>query len=113
MSPNLKSLEISHPFQGFALGPIIWGPTSEFLGRWFPFFGAYAIFCIFQIPVAVAQNLETIMLCRFLAGLFGTAPLAVTAGVMADMWGPIDRGAGIAMFGLATFVGPVAGKSSL
>jgi DHA1 family multidrug resistance protein-like MFS transporter len=52
------------------------------------------------------------MLCRFLGGLFGTAPLAVTAGVMADMWAPIDRGAAIAIFGLATFVGPVAGESS-
>lgn len=100
-------------FKGFGLGPIIWGPTSEFLGRWAPFFGAYIVFLIFQIPVAVAQNLETILLCRFLGGLFGAGPLAVTAGVMADMWGPIDRGAGIAIFGLATFMGPGLGKSSV
>jgi len=88
----------------------MWGPTSEFLGRWLPFFGAYIVFCIFQIPVAVAQNLETVILFRFLSGLFGTAPLAVTAGVMADIWDPIDCGAGIVIFGLATFVGPAAGK---
>lgn len=92
------------------MGPVFWGPTSEFLGRWIPFFGAYTCFCIFQIPVAVAQNLETILVCRFLGGLFGAGPLAVTAGVMADMWGPIDRGAAIATFGLATFVGPVIGE---
>ncbi|KAG0652924.1 Citrinin biosynthesis cluster MFS transporter mrr1, partial [Hyphodiscus hymeniophilus] len=44
-----------------------------------------------------------------LGGIFGAGPLAVTAGVLSDMWGPIDRGAGIALFGLATFMGPGLG----
>lgn len=66
---------------------------------------------LLKIPVAVAQNLETIMLGRFFSGIFGAGPLAVTAGMMADMWGPIDRGGAIGVFGIATFVGPVAGMS--
>lgn len=46
-------------------------------GRKPPLFVGYAIFAIFQVPVAVAQNVETIMLGRFFAGLFASAPLAV------------------------------------
>ena len=72
-------------------------------------FLAFFVFAIFQIPVAVAQNLQTIMLCRFFGGLFGSAPLAIVGGVLADMWAPVDRGIALSIFAGATFIGPVAG----
>ena len=87
----------------------MWGPFSELYGRKIPLFTGYLIFAIFQIPVAVAQNLETIFICRFLGGVFGCAPLAVVGGALADFWGPVDRGIAIVIFGSATFIGPVAG----
>lgn len=31
---------------------------------------------IFQLPVGLATNLETILICRFLQGAFGSSPLA-------------------------------------
>ena len=64
---------------------------------------------IFQIPVAVATNLETIMLCRFIAGFLGSAPLAIVGGLLADIWDPINRGVAIVAFAAATFIGPVIG----
>lgn len=70
---------------GFAVGPLIWGPLSEAMGRKVPMFAGFAIFAIFQIPVAVAQNVYTIMICRFIGGVFGCAPLAIIGGMMADM----------------------------
>lgn len=72
-------------------------------------FTGFAVFAIFQIPVAVAQNLETIMLARFLAGTFGSAPLAIIGGALADFWGPVERGFALGLFSGATFIGPVAG----
>jgi MFS family permease len=47
-------------------GPLVWGPLSEVYGRTRPLFIGFAIFAVFQIPIAVAQNIETIMICRFL-----------------------------------------------
>jgi Major Facilitator Superfamily len=94
---------------GFGIGPMIWGPLSELYGRMPPLFFAFSIFAIFQIPVAVAQNIETIMLCRFFGGFFGVAPLAIIGGALADIWGNVDRGIAIALFAAATFVGPIAG----
>ncbi|KAJ5200591.1 Major facilitator superfamily domain general substrate transporter [Penicillium cf. griseofulvum] len=94
---------------GFALGPLCWAPLSELYGRRIPLFSGYAIFAIFQIPVAVAQNLETILVCRFLIGVFGCSPLAVVAGAMADIWDPVDRAVAIALFSGATFLGPILG----
>lgn len=94
---------------GFFCGPTVWGPFSERYGRLPPLYLGFFCFTIFQIPVAVAQNLETIMICRFLAGFFGCAPLAIVGGAFADFWNPVDRGVAVAIFAAATFIGPVAG----
>ncbi|KAJ5963087.1 hypothetical protein N7481_013392 [Penicillium waksmanii] len=94
---------------GFALGPLCWAPLSELYGRRIPLFSGYAIFAIFQIPVAMAQNLETVLVCRFLIGVFGCSPLAVVGGALADIWNPVDRAVAVALFSSATFMGPVLG----
>jgi len=94
---------------GFAVGPPIWGPLSELYGRKYPLFFGFFVFAIFQIPVAVAQNLQTVMLCRFFGGVFGSAPLGIVGGQLTDFWGPLDRGVAITTFAGATFIGPVAG----
>jgi MFS transporter, DHA1 family, multidrug resistance protein len=91
------------------IGPLVWGPLSEVYGRTQPLFIGFTIFVIFQIPVAVAQNLETIMICRFLAGCFGAAPIAIVGGTYADFWDVFDRGIATAGFAGATFLGPIAG----
>ena len=88
---------------------MIWGPLSELYGRRIPLFIGFILFIIFQIPVGVAQNLETIMLFRFLGGMFGSAPLAIIGGTLADFWGPVERGFALGLFAGATFVGPIAG----
>jgi len=87
----------------------MWGLISELFGRRVPLFFGFATFAIFQIPVAVAQNVYTIMICRFFGGMFGSAPLAIAGGALADFWGPVERGFALGLFSGATFIGPVAG----
>ncbi|KAK5715249.1 hypothetical protein LTR17_016850 [Elasticomyces elasticus] len=94
---------------GFVLGPIAFGPASEVFGRRIPLFSGYIVFAIFQIPVAVAQNIETIMICRFIGGFAASAPLAVVGGSLADIWGPLERAYAICVFAANAFSGPVAG----
>ena len=94
---------------GFAGGPIVWGPISELYGRKIPLLIGIFIFAIFNVPVAVAQNIQTIMVCRFWGGFFGCAPLAIVGGALNDFWGPVDRGVAICVFAGATFIGPAAG----
>lgn len=109
ISPEVSTLGTSLFVLGFALGPLVWGPVSELVGRMTPLFSAFTVFIIFQIPVAVAVNVETIMLCRFVAGAFGSAPLAIIGGCLADFWGAVDRGIAVTVFAAAVFIGPAAG----
>ncbi|KAF2215219.1 hypothetical protein CERZMDRAFT_109963 [Cercospora zeae-maydis SCOH1-5] len=109
VSSEVMILGLSLFVLGFAFGPIVWGPFSELYGRKAPLFFGYAIFAVFQIPVAVATNLQTIFVCRFFGGFFASAPLAVVGGALADFFDPIDRGVAACLFCAATFIGPTLG----
>ncbi len=80
---------------------------SELYGRRPPLLLGVLGMCFFQIGVATAQNLYTIMICRFFGGLFGSSPLAVVAGAFADFWDPVERGSALGIFSVMTFAGPV------
>ncbi|KAJ5125037.1 uncharacterized protein N7515_008862 [Penicillium bovifimosum] len=109
VSEEVMVLAVSLFVLGFAFGPIIFGPLSELYGRKRPLFLGMFIFSIFQIPCAVAQNLQTIFICRFFGGIFASAPLAIVSGILADMFEPVERGIAISIFAACTFIGPVAG----
>lgn len=94
---------------GFGFGPTIFGPLSELYGRKIPLFIGFVGFAIFQIPVAVAQNLQTVLICRFLQGLFGSSPTAVIGGVLADIWDQRERGFAMPSFAGTLFAGPICG----
>ncbi|OAL02036.1 MFS general substrate transporter [Phaeosphaeriaceae sp. SRC1lsM3a] len=92
---------------GYAFGPLIWAPWSELYGRKPPIVIAAFGFAIFSIAVAVAKDLQTIMICRFFAGLFGSSPLAIVAAVFADMFNNKVRGLAVAVFSATVFMGPL------
>lgn len=59
--------------------------------------------------MAVAQNVYTILICRFFIGFFGTSAMAVTPGVLADIFVPKDRGVAVSVYAAAAFIGPIFG----
>ena len=63
-------------------------------------------FALFAVAVATAKDIQTIMICRFFDGLFGSCPLAVVAAAFADMFDNSTRGLAIAAFAVAVFMGP-------
>jgi len=82
---------------------------SELWGRKTPLFAGHFLFIICQIPVGVAQNVETIMLFRFLGGVASAGPLAITGGQFADMFDPVQRGLALCVLSGTTLIGPILG----
>ena len=109
VSGEVTLLGLSLFVLGFATGPLLWGPLSEAYGRTRPLFTGMVIFCIFQIPVAVAHNLETVLISRFIAGMGGVSPISICSGIFGDLLEPVQRGTALAAFICAVFAGPVAG----
>ncbi|GAA5976464.1 hypothetical protein JCM10908_005509 [Rhodotorula pacifica] len=106
---TVLTLSISLFVLGFALGPLLWAPFSEQWGRRPVFIVTYALFAIFNIPCALAKNIETLLICRFLAAFFGSAPLTNSGGVIGDMFSASERAVAMSLFSAAPMLGPVIG----
>lgn len=107
VSAEVGLLGVSLYVLGFAIGPVFWAPFSELKGRRLPLVISMFGFSIFQVAVAAAKDLQTIMLCRFWGGMFGAAPLAVVAAVFSDMFDNRTRGIAITVFSMTVFSGPL------
>lgn len=91
---------------GFATGPVIWAPASELRGRKWPLSIALLAGGIFTIGSAVAKDIQTLLICRFFAGICGASQLTVVPGVLADIFDNTRRGMAISLYALTVFIGP-------
>ena len=107
VSSEVGLLGLSLYVLGFAFGPMFWAPLSELQGRRLPIILSMFGFSIFQVGVAAAKDLQTIMLCRFWGGMFGSSPLAVVAAVFSDMFDNKTRGLALTVFSMTVFTGPL------
>lgn len=94
---------------GYALGPLLWGPLSELLGRKIPLFVAFFMFGLLQIPIALSPTLAGVLVGRFLAGCFGAAPVALVNAAFVDFWAPTERGVASGLYSAAVYAGPTMG----
>ncbi|KFA55585.1 hypothetical protein S40293_09223 [Stachybotrys chartarum IBT 40293] len=93
----------------FAVGPIIWGPLSELHGRRSVFLSTYLGFTLLTAGCALAPNIEGLIIMRFLAGAFGSSPLTIAGGILADIWPNEERGLAMIFFSSAPLFGPSLG----
>ncbi|CDW97990.1 hypothetical protein, partial [Sporisorium scitamineum] len=97
---------------GYGLGPMIgFSSASEIpaIGRSAPYLFTLFIFVILQIPTALVNNVASFMILRFLAGLFGSPPLATGGASIGDLYGPRNRPLALGVWGLSAVCGPVLG----
>ncbi|KAG7441537.1 MFS polyamine transporter [Guyanagaster necrorhizus] len=85
------------------------GPLSEIYGRSKVIQFSNVFFFVWNLGCGFAQTKTQLIIFRFFAGLGGSTPLAVGAGVLADMWRAEERGKAIAVYSLAPLMGPVIG----
>lgn len=113
VSQEVMSLGVALFIAGFATGPLLFAPMAEVVGNAPVLAVALAGCALFQIPLALAQGVVTILVCRFLAGMLGSGGLAVGSGILADIYGPITRGVAVGMsasiMNLGSIIAPIAG----
>lgn len=78
VSPEVGTVGLSMYILGFAVGPLLLAPLSEFYGRNPVYMLSWLLLVIFQVPLAKAPNIATVIACRLLQGFFGSAPLTVS-----------------------------------
>ncbi|KAJ7643706.1 MFS polyamine transporter [Roridomyces roridus] len=85
------------------------GPLSEIFGRNRIIQGANLWYLVWNLACGFAQNTGELLAFRFLAGIGGSAPLAIGGGVLGDIWSAEERGQAVAIYTLAPLLGPVVG----
>lgn len=110
VGPTTALLGLSVFVWGLAFGPLIAAPLSENYGRKIVYLSTFPIFGLFTLGAGLAQNFATIVICRFLAGVFGSPALAVAGGTMADMWPAKMTGQTFPWVLAAPFFGPTLGE---
>ncbi|KAK5629493.1 hypothetical protein RRF57_005208 [Xylaria bambusicola] len=84
-SETQKVLPISTFLIGYVLGPLLWGPLSEHFGRRYLSIITLSLFTIWTLGCAIAPNWPAFLVFRFLCGAFGSAPIAIVTGQLADI----------------------------
>jgi MFS family permease len=98
-SPSAQILPISMYLFGYVLGPLLFGPLSESLGRKLIMTSTFVLFTIFTMACALAPNYPALLIFRLLTGISASSPIAVVGGVYADIYDdPVTRGRAMAVF---------------
>jgi hypothetical protein len=104
----LASFVVSVYVLGFAIGPLFFAPLSEIYGRLPVYHCCNAAFLAFNIGCALSTNLNMLVGFRFLAGVFGSAPLTNGGGTIADLVTQEKRGKAMSGFVMGPMIGPIS-----
>ena len=96
---------------GYAIGPMLWSPISECpsIGRNPVYIATLGIFVLIQIPIALATNIETVLIFRFLSGVFGSPPQATGGATLSDIYLPRRRSYALGLWELSAWAAPTLG----
>ncbi|KAF8966560.1 multidrug resistance protein 4 [Flammula alnicola] len=108
-SATIVALTLSIFLVSFALGPLVLAPLSEMYGRtWILHIGN--IFSLaFSLGCAFSPNVGTLIAFRFLTGFSGSAPIAIGAGSVSDLFSERERASAMALYSIGPLLGPAIG----
>lgn len=104
VSNEIYALGVSLFVLGFAIGPAFWAPLSELYGRRIWFILTHGAVVAFVAAAAGSNSMASLLVFRFLGGMFGASPLTNSGGVIADLFPASQRGLAISLFGTAPFM---------
>src|SRR5436853_4518832 len=72
VSTTVAILPLTVYVLGLGFGPVLAAPLSESRGRKFAYMLSIPLFAIFTLGAGFSQNITTLIILRFLAGVFGS-----------------------------------------
>ena len=83
-------LTLSVYMAGFALAQLMCGPLADRFGRKPIMIGGFVLFALASAGCALASNIDTLILCRFLQALGGSAGPVLGRAAIRDIYHPRD-----------------------
>ncbi|KAH6976777.1 major facilitator superfamily domain-containing protein [Ilyonectria destructans] len=106
-NPEL-ALPISLFLVGYIFGPLLFAPLSELHGRRRVVQAAFVCYTAFTLGCALSSNWTSMLVFRLLSGTFASAPAAIGAGIIADIYSDLAmRGRVLTYFFAASTCAPL------
>ncbi|EOA87784.1 uncharacterized protein SETTUDRAFT_28082 [Exserohilum turcica Et28A] len=105
----LSTLAYSIYTLGLAVGAPLGAPLGETLGRRLIICTSLPIFSLFILGAGFSQNMTTLIVLRFFAGVFASPVLDLGAASLADIWPPEKRSGPMSLYVAMPFCGPGLG----
>jgi len=84
---------------GYCIGPLVWSPLSETIGRRSVLFWTFTVFFLGTLGCALAPNWTSLLIFRVICGTMAAAPQTVVGGVYADLFPDLrSRGRAMALY---------------
>ncbi|KAF4923970.1 putative MFS-type transporter [Colletotrichum viniferum] len=95
---------------GYVIGPLVFAPLSEYIGRRPVLIGTFLGYLIFMLACSGAPNYAALLVFRLLCGINAAAPTSVLGGLYADIFDDASvRGNAMALYMTVTTIGPLIG----
>ncbi|KAG5358473.1 Caffeine resistance protein 5 [Yarrowia sp. B02] len=96
---------------GYGIGPIVFSPLSEHpaVGRMWIYVITLLIFVCLQIPTALSKNIGSLIILRFLGGVFSSPALATSGATFGDIYQIAYIPFALALWAISAICGPVFG----
>lgn len=94
-------------FISLGIGQIIYGPISDMVGRKPPLYFGLALFAVCSVGCAMAPDIETLIMLRFLQGLGASAGMVIPRAVVRDLHTGNDAARLMSLLMLVFSVSPI------
>ncbi|KAG5363212.1 Caffeine resistance protein 5 [Yarrowia sp. B02] len=96
---------------GYGIGPVFLSPLSEHpaIGRLWIYIITLAIFVILQVPTALSKNIGSLIVLRFIGGVFSSPALAISGATFGDIYEIAYIPFALAFWAISGICGPVFG----
>lgn len=105
--PEQTQATLAAFFAGMAIGQVIYGPASDRFGRRPPLLFGVAVFFVASVVCALAPNIETLIVARFVQALGGCAGAVVARAVVRDRFSQTDTARVLSLMMLIMGLAPV------
>ncbi|KAI5303274.1 hypothetical protein KEM56_007720 [Ascosphaera pollenicola] len=90
---------------GLAIAPMISAPLSEVTGRRAIFIASGCILASASVACGFANSYAVMLVCRLFAGIGASTFASIVAGVIGDMYAPVERNTPMALFSANALLG--------